>query len=70
MLSLFPTLAILATASILFVYSKAQNTWNGHINVSVNKKRAVKFAAGLFIIFVAVAMVYSINDTYQLVATK
>lgn len=65
-LPLFPTLAISATAFILFVYSKAENTWKGHI--SVNKKRAVKFAAGLFIIFLAVAMVYSINDTYHWVA--
>ena len=65
-LPLFPTLAISATAFILFVYSKAESTWKGHI--SVNKKHAVKFAAGLFIIFLAVAMVYSINDTYHWVA--
>ena len=50
-LPLFPTLAISATAFILFVYSKAENTWKGHI--SVNKKRVVKFAAGLFIIFLS-----------------
>ncbi|MGD0643450.1 MAG: glycosyltransferase family 39 protein [Candidatus Bathyarchaeia archaeon] len=62
-LPLFPTLAISATAFILFVYSKAENTWKGHINV--NKKHLVKFAAGLFIIFIAFAMAYSINDTYH-----
>jgi 4-amino-4-deoxy-L-arabinose transferase-like glycosyltransferase len=66
-LPLFPTLAISATAFILFVYSKLENTWKGHI--SVNKKWVVKFAAGLFIIFLAVAMVYSVNNTYQWVAT-
>ncbi len=66
-LPLFPTLAISASAFILFVYSKAENTWKGQI--SVNKKRMVKLAAGLFIIFLAVAMVYSINDTYHWVAT-
>ncbi len=66
MVPLFPALAISATAFILFVYSKAENTWKGHI--SVNKKRAVKFAAGLFIVFLAVAMVYSVDDTYRWVA--
>jgi 4-amino-4-deoxy-L-arabinose transferase-like glycosyltransferase len=66
MLPLFPTLAISATAFILFVYSKAENTWKGQI--SVNKKRMVKFAAGLLIVFLAVAMVYSVYDTYHWVA--
>jgi hypothetical protein len=65
-LTLFPALAISASAFILFVYGKAENTWKGRM--SVNKKRAAKFAAGLFIIFLAVAMVYSINDTYYGVA--
>jgi hypothetical protein len=65
-LTLFPTLAISASAFILFVYGKAQNTWKGH--VSVNKKRAAKVAAGLFITFLAVAMVYSISDNYSIVA--
>jgi len=68
MMPLFPTLAISATAFILFVYSKAENTWKGHI--SLNRKRLVKFAAGLFIVFLSVAMVYSINDTYHWVATE
>jgi len=63
MLPLFPTLAISASAFILFVYSKAENTWKGHI--SINKKHAVKFAAALFIIFLAVAMAYSVADTYH-----
>ena len=66
MLPLFPTLAISATAFILFVYSKAENAWKGQI--SVNKKRMVKFAAGLLIVFLAVAMVYSVYDTYHWVA--
>jgi serine protease inhibitor ecotin len=55
-------LAISAAAFILFFYSKAENAWTRQ--VSVNKKRAAKFAAGLFIVLMAGAMVYSINDTY------
>jgi len=61
-LPLFPALAISASAFILFFYSKTQNTWKGQ--VSVNRKRAAKVAAGLFIMFLAVAMVYSVNDAY------
>ncbi len=61
-LPLFPTLAISAAAFILFFYNKAENAWRGHVNV--NKKRAAKFAAGLFIVLIAGAMVYSINDAY------
>jgi hypothetical protein len=61
-LPLFPALAISGSALILFVYEKAQSTWRGH--VSVNRKRAAKVAAGLFIIFLAVAMAYSVNDGY------
>jgi predicted membrane-bound mannosyltransferase len=66
-LPLFPALAISAGAFILLVYDKAQNTWNGH--VSLNKKRAAKVAAALLIIFLAIALVYSINDAYYWVAS-
>ena len=61
-LPLFPTLAISAAVFILFFYNKAESAWKRQ--VSVNRKRAAKFAAGLFIVLMAGAMVYSINDTY------
>ena len=64
-LPLFPILAISATAFILFVFAKAKSTWKG--NISVNKKRAVKCAAGLLIVFLAGAMTYSVNDSYYIV---
>jgi 4-amino-4-deoxy-L-arabinose transferase-like glycosyltransferase len=64
-LTLFPALAISASALILNVYDKAQSTWRGHVNV--NKKRLAKVAAGLFTVFLAVALVYSINDNYTIV---
>lgn len=67
-LTLFPTLAISAAALILFVFEKAQSTWKGHI--SLNKKRATKIAAGLFIVFLGVAIAYSINDNYTLVSSN
>jgi 4-amino-4-deoxy-L-arabinose transferase-like glycosyltransferase len=61
-LPLFPALAISASALIMFVFSKAQSTWQGQ--VSVKKKRAAKVAAGLFIMFLAVAFAYSVYDSY------
>ncbi len=36
--------------------------------VNVNKKKTAKFAAGLFIVLVAGAMAYSINDAYSITA--
>ncbi len=65
-LTLFPTLAISASVLILFVYGKAQSTWKGH--ASLNKKRATKVAAGLFIVFLGIAMAISINDNYTIVS--
>ncbi len=68
MLPLFPTLAVSAAAFSLFVYSKAKNTWIGH--VSLNRKRAAKLAAGLLIIFLAVAVAYSVADTKLMTAQE
>jgi hypothetical protein len=65
-LPLFPALAISAAACILFIYSQAETAWKRQVNV--NTKRAAKFAAGLFIVLIAGAMVYSINDAYSGVA--
>jgi hypothetical protein len=49
----------------LFVYAKAESTWKW--NISVNKRRAAKCAAGLLIAFLAVATAYSVNDSYYIV---
>jgi hypothetical protein len=62
-LPLFPVLAISAASFIFFFYEKAQRTWRAHI--SVNKKRAVKVAAGLFAVFLTAGVVFSIKDTYD-----
>jgi hypothetical protein len=66
MLPLFPALAISSAVFILFFYGKAESAWMRQ--VSVNKKRAAKFAAALFIVFMAGAMFYSVNDAYYCVA--
>lgn len=66
-LPLFPALAISAAALILFFYGKVESVWKRQVNV--NKKRAAKFAAGLFIVLIAGAMVYSVNDAYYVVTT-
>ncbi len=65
-LTLFPTLAISAAALILFVHEKATSTWKDQ-RLSLNKKRAAKVAASLIIVFLAVAIAFSINDNYTIV---
>jgi 4-amino-4-deoxy-L-arabinose transferase-like glycosyltransferase len=65
-LTLFPTLAISAAALILAVHERAQSTWNDQY-ISLNKKRAAKLAAAILIVFLAVAIAYSINDNYTIV---
>ena len=62
-LPLFPALAISAASFIFFFYEKAETAWRGHI--SINKKRAVKVAAGLFTTFLAVGIVLSAKDAYD-----
>ena len=61
-LTLFPALAISASALILFAYDKLHCTWIH--SVSVNRKKAAKVGAGLLIVFLSVAMAYSVNDIY------
>ena len=61
-LTLFPALAISASALIMFAYDKLHGTWMQ--NVSVNRKKAAKIGAGLLILFLAGAIAYSLNDTY------
>ena len=62
-LTLFPTLAISASALILFVYDKLHGTWMRSINVT--RKKATKVTAATLIVFLSVAMAYSINDIYH-----
>jgi hypothetical protein len=64
---LFPILAVSAATLILFVYAKAEKTWKS-TQISLNKKRAAKVAAGVFTVFIAVAAFYSVSDAYYWVA--
>ncbi|MEM4733917.1 MAG: glycosyltransferase family 39 protein [Candidatus Bathyarchaeia archaeon] len=64
---LFPVLAISAASLIAFVYGKiAEALRLEHVNV--NRKRAVKIAAGLFTVFLAVSFFFSVSDAYYWVA--
>ena len=65
-LPLFPALAIATSAVILLFYGKIANIRKR--NVNLNRKKAAKIATGLFIVVIAGAMVYSINDAYSFVA--
>ncbi|HMK94980.1 MAG TPA: glycosyltransferase family 39 protein [Candidatus Limnocylindrales bacterium] len=60
---LFPALAISAAGLTLFVYSKAENGWKR--SISVNRKKAFKFAAALLIVFILVGTAYSISNAYD-----
>jgi 4-amino-4-deoxy-L-arabinose transferase-like glycosyltransferase len=60
---LFPVLAISAASVIFYFYERAQSAWRAPI--SVNRKRAVKIAAGLFAVFLAVGVVLSVKDAYD-----
>jgi 4-amino-4-deoxy-L-arabinose transferase-like glycosyltransferase len=64
---LFPVLAISAASFIMFVYDRAAATWKCG-QTSLNKKKALKVAAGLFAVLAATAVVYSGYDAYQMVS--
>jgi hypothetical protein len=64
---LFPILAISAASLIVFAYAKAKKTLRSG-QISLNRKRAVKIAAGLFTVFIAIAAFYSVSDAYYWVA--
>jgi 4-amino-4-deoxy-L-arabinose transferase-like glycosyltransferase len=66
-LPVFPVLAVSAACFLVFVYGKAETTWQSR-HVSVNRKRAVRMAALCLIVLVAVAIVYSCVDAYSWVA--
>jgi len=59
-LTLFPALAISASALIIFAYDKLHGTWMQ--SVRVNRKKTTKVVAGLLIVFLSVAVAYSVND--------
>jgi hypothetical protein len=63
----FPVLAISAASFIMLVYGKAAEAWKRK-QISINRKRLLKVAAGLFVIFTAVSLVYSTNEAYNMVA--
>jgi hypothetical protein len=61
-LTLFPALAISASTLILFAFDRLHGTWMH--SVRVNRKKTAKVAAGLLIVFLSVAVAYSVNDIY------
>jgi 4-amino-4-deoxy-L-arabinose transferase-like glycosyltransferase len=61
-LTLFPALAISASTLILFAFDRLHGTWMQ--SVRVNRKKTAKVAAGLLIVFLSVAVAYSVNDIY------
>jgi 4-amino-4-deoxy-L-arabinose transferase-like glycosyltransferase len=63
---LFPVLAIAGASLITSSFSRAQKALRGHI--SVNRKRAVKVAAVLLTVFLAVGVYVSVSDAYYWVA--
>jgi len=65
-LPMFSALAIASAVLILFLYSKVDGTWNRQL--TANKKRNSKIAAGVLIALTAGAMVYSVYDAYSITA--
>jgi hypothetical protein len=58
-------LAISAASFVMFVYNKMVAAWKSG-RLSVPKKKALKVASGLFVMFVATAVVYSSYDAFQM----
>ena len=63
---LFPVLAIAGASLITSSFGRAQKALRGHI--SVNRKRAVKVAAVLLAVFLAVGVYISASDAYYWVS--
>ncbi len=61
-LTLFPALAISASVLLLFIYDKLHGMWI--LSLKISKKRAAKAAAVSLIIFLSIAMAYSVSDIY------
>ncbi len=64
---LFPVLAISAASFIMFAYSKVAASWKRE-QTRLNTQKALKVAAGLFVVLAASAVVYSSYEAYQMVA--
>ena len=64
---LFPVLAISAASFIIFIWGKLAANWKRE-RISVNKQKALRVAAGIFVVLVASAVVYSSYEAYQMVA--
>ena len=60
---LFPVLAISAASFILSACRGAEKTWKS-TQLSLNKKRLVKVAAGLFTVFIVTSIIFSGADAY------
>jgi hypothetical protein len=60
---LFPVLAISAASFILSACRRAEKTWKS-TQLSLNKKRLVKVAAGLFTVFIVTSIIFSGADAY------
>ena len=63
-LPLFPALAIASAVLLLFLYGKVDGAWKQQL--SANKRRNSKIAAGVFIALAAGAMAYSVYDAYSI----
>ena len=63
----FPTLAISAAAFVMFIYDRAAAMWKRQ-QTSLNRKRWLKVAAGLFVVLTATAVVYSSYEAYEMTA--
>ena len=67
MIPVFPVLAISAASFIMLAFGKAEKTWKSAL-ASVNKKRAIKVAAGLFAVFLVTSVYLSLSDAQYWVA--
>jgi hypothetical protein len=67
MVPVFPVLAISASCLAAAAFSKARKIWKSAA-ASVNKKRLVKIAAGLFAVFLVVSVYLSLGDAHYWVA--
>ncbi len=65
-LPLFPAIAISAAVAFLALFGKLQAVWRKPS--SVGRKRLLKAAAVLLIVFMVGAVAYSVNDTYSYVS--
>ena len=63
----FPVLAISAAGFIFSAYNRIKKAWES-TGIRLNKKRVIKVAAGLFVVFSLASVFYSYYDGQQFVA--